>query len=159
MFRKLTTMFMALCVIFSCFVSPAMAADNDSEQNILVTDGMVMELPGLSTASPCGTGGPAPLVTNIELAGAGKLKSTGNFGILLKVTGYGHDRAYFDGVEVDSEEVDYFINYGTTADGFYYLYDVGFMPATGSGNHTFTVTFRSVRDSNKTMTFTQNFPF
>lgn len=155
MCKKVTTLFMAVFMILSCCISPAMAADGDlnySEDMVQVPS----ELPGASDVSTCGFGGPAPLVTNIELYGEGRL-SNGNYYITLKVTGYGYDRAYVDGVEIKSEEIGYFINYGTTADGFYYRYDFGFYPAPGSV-HTFTVTFRSVQNTSKTMTFTQNFP-
>lgn len=156
MYKKMTTLFMAFCMILSCCISPAMAADSD----LSCSEDMVMVPPELSNTpgvSTCGFGGPAPLVTNIELYDRGYL-SNGNYYITLKVTGYGRDWAYVDGVEIKSEEIDYFINYGTTADGFYYRYDFGFAPALGSV-HTFTVTFRSVRDSSKTMTYTAPFYF
>lgn len=155
MYKKMTTLFMAFCMILSCCISPAMAADSD----LSCSEDMVMVPPELSNTpgvSTCGFGGPAPLVTKIEFVREVNLDN-GNYGIILKVTGYGHDRAYVDGVEIKSEEIDYFINYGTTADGFYYRYDFGFYPAPGSV-HTFTVTFRSVRDSNKTLTYTNSFP-
>ena len=95
MCKKVTTLFMAVFMILSCCISPAMAADSDlnySEDMVQVPS----ELPGASDVSTCGFGGPAPLVTNIELYGEGRL-SNGNYYITLKVTGYGYDRAYVDG--------------------------------------------------------------
>lgn len=154
--RHLFSLLMALCMISACCISPAMAADDDtscSEDMVLVPAGQF----GTPDASTYGFGGPAPYVTNIELIYQGPIPG-GNYGIRLKVTGYGRDWAYLDGVAIKSEEIDYFINYGTTADGFIYQYDFGFYPEPGSV-HKFTVTFRSVRDSNKTMTFTKNFSF
>ena len=96
--------------------------------------------------------GPAPQVTKIERYKIGWLTDNPtHLGIILKVTGYGHDKAYFEGVEIDSEEIGYFINYGNTADGFYYLYDCG--EITSIGTYHFTVTFTSIATPYSKLTY------
>lgn len=104
-------------------------------------------------------GDTAPIVTKIELAGYGWLASNpDHFGILLKVTGYGNSTATFNGKKVNYTVTDYFINYGTTADGFYHLYDCGTIPDEG-GTYEFDVTYRSTSDFTKTLSFSTSFTF
>lgn len=103
--------------------------------------------------------GPAPQVTDIQLADYGWLEN-GNFGVIIKVYGYGSDNTTFDGQRISWIESEPFIISGTGADGFYYLYDCG--PITQEGDYIFATTFTSTnfpysqRSYSTTFTFTNN---
>ena len=66
--------------------------------------------------------GPAPQVTSISLYKYGWL-TNGNFGVTIKVYGYGSDTTTFDGRSISWIHQEPFIISGTGADGFYYTYD------------------------------------
>lgn len=100
--------------------------------------------------------GPAPQVTKIELEGYGWLQN-GNFGVILKVYGYGSDTTTFNGKSVSWIEKEPFIISGTGADGFYYLFDCG--PITAPGSYSFRSTFRSTNFPYKEVTYTDVFTF
>ena len=63
--------------------------------------------------------GPAPQVTSISLYKYGWL-TNGNFGVTIKVYGYGSDTTTFDGRSISWIHQEPFIISGTGADGFYY---------------------------------------
>ena len=100
--------------------------------------------------------GPAPQVTNIVLADAGWLDN-GNFGVVLKVYGYGSDTTTFNGRKITWFKKDPFIISGTGADGFYYWYDCG--PITAAGDYTFSTTFRSTNHPYTQRSYSRVFPF
>lgn len=62
--------------------------------------------------------GPAPQVTSISLYKYGWL-TNGNFGVTIKVYGYGSDTTTFDGRSISWIHQESFIISGTGADGFY----------------------------------------
>lgn len=130
--KKITSLFLVLifCLSMSstALAAPAATAlESEDGQN--------------TTYGWPGTGG-APQITKIEYVN--DYKVNGNLVIKLKVTGYGDDRrkAFFDGQAVSSTRGEYFINYGTTADGWYYTYDCG--PVPEPGNYVFETTFKSI---------------
>jgi len=147
--KKITSLFLVLifCLSMSATALAAPAAtaldDVSSEDNQSTTYGW----PGT---------GPAPQITKIEYAG--RTFVNGNVIVKLKVTGYGNDRgaAYFNGQSVSSTRGDYFINYGTTADGWYYTYDCGPTPETGS--YLFETTFKSTNAPYSTKYFSYYIP-
>ena len=100
--------------------------------------------------------GPAPQVTKIELENYGWLEN-GNFGVILKVYGYGSDVTTFNGKSISWIEQEPFIISGTGADGFYYLYDCGAI--TSPGSYPFRSTFTSTNFPNKKVTFNDVFTF
>ena len=100
--------------------------------------------------------GPAPQVTSISLYDAGWLDN-GNFGVIIKVYGYGSDTTTFNGRSISWFRQDPFIISGTGADGFYYWYDCG--PITQAGNYTFATTFRSTNFPYTQRSFSYVFPF
>ena len=75
--------------------------------------------------------GPAPQVTSISLYKYGWL-TNGNFGVTIKVYGYGSDTTTFDGRSISWIHQEPFIISGTGADGFYYTYDCGTITQAGS---------------------------
>lgn len=157
--KKLLSLFLSLC-IFSCCSITALAADTSETITVKPTD--VLTIPTshvLQPIMPRGNGGDAPPITKIELDSYGWLKDSGNFGIILKVTGYGNDngRAYFNNQKITSERLDYFINSGFTADGWYWLYDCG--PITEPGTYPFKTTFRSTNPPYNNLTFSTSFTF
>lgn len=100
--------------------------------------------------------GPAPQVTKIELEDFGWL-GNGNFGVILKVFGYGLDETYFDGNRIYPTQQIPFIIYGTSADGFYYVYDCG--PITETGMYQFKTTFTSINWPNSKVYYSEYFEF
>lgn len=100
--------------------------------------------------------GPAPQVTKIELEDYGWLEN-GNFGVILKVYGYGSDVTTFNGIRISWIEQEPFIISGTGADGFYYLYDCGAVTSTGS--YPFKSVFTSTNSPHKQVTFNDVFTF
>lgn len=165
--KSLTSLVLAVLMVMSLCI-PAAANDKNADSSSLhnrfehfiqETESTPAFFPKQDSSSPCAWGGPAPQITKIELDSYGALKETGNFGLILKVTGYGGDRgqAFFNGKPVEGEDVGYFINYGNSADGFYYLYDCGPMPA--SGTYKFTTKYRSVNAPYSTLSFSHNFTF
>lgn len=100
--------------------------------------------------------GPAPQVTKIELERIGWLEN-GNFGVILKVYGYGSDVTTFNGKDISWIEREPFIISGTGADGFYYLYDCG--PITAEGSYPFISTFTSTNYPHRKVTFRDTFTF
>lgn len=100
--------------------------------------------------------GPAPQVTKILLYNYGWLEN-GNFGVILKVYGYGSDTTTFNGRSISWIEQEPFIISGTGADGFYYLYDCG--PVTQPGNYSFKSTFRSTNFPYGQVSFSDVFTF
>lgn len=100
--------------------------------------------------------GPAPQVTSISLYKYGWL-TNGNFGVTIKVYGYGSDTTTFDGRSISWIHQEPFIISGTGADGFYYTYDCG--PITQAGSYRFNTTFRSTNFPNTTRSFSTVFTF
>ncbi len=100
--------------------------------------------------------GPAPQVTRIELEDFGWLQN-GNFGVILKVYGYGRDVTTFNGRTISWIEQEPFIISGTGADGFYYLYDCGAITAAGS--YPFKSIFTSTNSPHRQVTFNDVFTF
>lgn len=100
--------------------------------------------------------GPAPQVTSISLYRYGWL-TNGNFGVTIKVYGYGSDTTTFNGNRISWIDQEPFIVYGTGADGFYYTYDCG--PVTQAGSYTFSTTFRSTNYPYGTRSFSEVFTF
>ena len=148
--KRLANAFLAILMLFS-MTAASYATEVEPDSMINLTDELILTLDD-EGIQPQAWGGPAPQVTKIEPYKIGWLtdKPT-HLGIILKVTGYGHDTAYFNGVEIDSEEIGYFINYGNTADGFYYLYDCGEITAVGT--YRFTVTFTSIATPYSKLTY------
>ena len=81
----------------------------------------------------------------------------GNFGVTIKVYGYGSDTTTFDGRSISWIHQEPFIISGTGADGFYYTYDCG--PITQAGSYRFNTTFRSTNFPNTTRSFSTVFTF
>ena len=100
--------------------------------------------------------GPAPQVTRISLYRYGWL-TNGNFGVTIKVYGYGSDTTTFDGRSISWIHQEPFIVSGTGADGFYYTYDCG--PITQAGSYRFDTTFRSTNFPYSTRSFSEVFTF
>lgn len=100
--------------------------------------------------------GPAPQVTKIELENFGWLEN-GNFGVILKVYGYGRDVTTFNGKTISWIEQEPFIISGTGADGFYYLYDCGAI--TSEGSYPFQSIFTSTNFPYSKVTFNDVFTF
>ena len=100
--------------------------------------------------------GPAPQVTSISLYRYGWL-TNGNFGVTIKVYGYGSDTTTFDGRSISWIHQVPFIVSGTGADGFYYTYDCG--PITQAGSYRFDTTFRSTNFPYSTRSFSEVFTF
>lgn len=148
--KRFANAFLAIMMLLSMTaVSYATEVDPDSMINLADEITLIPANDGIQLQA---WGGPAPQVTKIEHYKMGWLTDNPtHLGIILKVTGYGHDRAYFNGVEIDSEEIGYFINYGNTADGFYYLYDCG--EITSIGTYQFTVTFTSIATPYSKLTY------
>lgn len=138
----------ALCVSASASALQVVAPDRQ----------LTLPPAGAHEIQPFGWNGTAPQVTRIELYNFGFMEN-GNFGVILKVTGYGNDmrRAFFNGNPLSSKQVGYFINYGNTADGFYWLYDCG--PITEAGSYPFTTTYKSTNAPYGTLTYTDEFVF
>lgn len=148
--KRFANALLAIMMLLS-MTAVSYATEVDPDSIINLTDELVLT-PSNDGIQPQAWGGPAPQVTKIERYSIGWLTDNPtHLGIILKVTGYGHDRAYFNGVEIDSEEVGYFINYGNTADGFYYLYDCG--EITSVGTYQFTVTFTSIATPYSKLTY------
>lgn len=156
--KKVLSLFMSI-LIFSCCITTALATSTSTQYNVLPDDSLVVP-DGGSQIMPLGIPGTgvAPQITKIELYDYGWLEN-GNFGVMLKVTGYGNDRnaAFFNGQSISSERKDYFINYGTTADGWYYLYDCG--PITACGTYLFETTFTSTNSPYTKVPFQTTFTF
>lgn len=81
----------------------------------------------------------------------------GNFGVTIKVYGYGSDTTTFDGRSISWIHQEPFIISGTGADGFYYTYDCGSI--TQAGSYRFNTTFRSTNFPNTTRSFSTVFTF
>jgi len=100
--------------------------------------------------------GPAPQVTKIELYDYGWLNN-GNFGVILKVYGYGQDESFFNGSRIYPIQQIPFIIYGIGADGFYYVYDCG--PVTEPDDYKFETTFTSINPPYSKVYFYEWFTF
>jgi len=151
---------LSVLMVFSMFCTTAFAVDDTTSITVDQNDALALPECHISSgASTCGWGGTPAQVTKIELYDCGWLEESGNFGIILKVTGYGKDNrnAFFNGTSVSSKRIGSFINYGNTADGFYYLYDCG--PITAAGIYTFKTTFTSTSSPNSKLSFTESFTF
>lgn len=141
----------AFCVIFSLAILigtaiPAYASDNIGQldkEGISVGEEVVGGQDVINPISPQWNpgDGPAPQVSQIQLANYGILESNGHFCVILKVNGYGSDITYFNGQRVYWFQQDPFIEYGIGADGFYYWYDCG--EVTQAGTYSFSSTFTS----------------
>lgn len=96
-----------------------------------------------------GWGGPAPYVTKVEMYNKDVNLPNGNYGIILKVTGYGNDRgkAMLNKEAVVGEMTGYFIDYGISADGFYYTYDLGKYDEESIKGLTFETVFSSTNNA------------
>ncbi len=95
-------------------------------------------------------------MTEIQLADYDWLEN-GNFGVIIKVYGYGSDNTTFDGHSISWIEREPFIISGTGADGFYYLYDCG--PVIEEGNYRFATTFTSTNFPYSQRSFSTTFTF
>lgn len=87
--------------------------------------------------------GPAKPVSSVRITKVGALNVSGregNVGVIVEVIGHGHDRATYDGRSVVHFDYSPIILYGTTVDGWYYIYDCG-KPTLGT--HDFEVILRS----------------
>lgn len=153
--KRFVCAFFVFLMLFSMTSVSIAAEDMSADQN--QTAELEMQfVAGVATsvglAQPCGWGGVAPQVTKIEPYALKPLgDGTNRFYFILKVTGYGHGRAFFDGNPVDESKYDYFINYGTTADGWYHRYLIG--PITAEGTYNFTVTIKSIAPPYSEMTY------
>ena len=138
--KRFASAFLSILMLFSMTVA-SYATEVEPDSMINLAEELTI-ISGDEGIQPQAWGGPAPQVTKIERYKIGWLTDNPtHLGIIFKVPGYGHERAYFNGVEIDSENIGYFINYGNTADGFYYLYDCG--EITSVGTYQFNVTFTS----------------
>lgn len=81
----------------------------------------------------------------------------GNFGVILKVYGFGRDNTTFDGRNISWIKQDLFTDFGTIADGSYYLYDCG--PITKAGRYEFKTTFTSINFPYGQKSYSTNFIF
>lgn len=140
--KKIVSIFLTLLMLFS-MTSAAIAAENTSADQNQTAELKMQLADGAKTSvelvQPRGWGGVAPQVTKIELYDYGRWNDgSGRFFVTLKVTGYGHGTAFFDGKPVDEDRYTYFINYGTTADGWYHRYLIG--PVYEPGVYDFSVT-------------------
>lgn len=154
--KKLLSFMLAICLI----VCGCVASASDANSAITVSNDDIVTVPTQNTKPGISTfawGGTAAQITKIELYDYGWMNDSGNFCVLLKVTGYGHDKATFNGKAINSDIVDYFINFGNTADGFIYLYDCG--PVTEPGTYPFEVTFTSTNSPYSKLTYRDAFTF
>lgn len=141
---------------------PELAKTNEEGMTVSVADdleGLTVEIAGNEDGvSPLWWpgDGPAPQVTKIELENFGWLEN-GNFGVILKVYGYGSDVTTFNGKTVSWIEQEPFIISGTGADGFYYLYDCG--AVTSAGSYPFQSIFTSTNFPYSKVTFNDVFTF
>lgn len=141
---------------------PELAKTNEEGMAVSATDdleGLTFEIAGNEDGiSPLWWpgDGPAPQVTKIQLERYGWLEN-GNFGVILKVYGYGSDVTTFNGKTIKWIEREPFIISGTGADGFYYLYDCG--PITAEGSYPFISTFTSTNSPHKKVTYNDVFTF
>lgn len=139
----------------------------DSPNTLLSTSGTSSDfsqslLPNLTNngISTYAWGGIAPQVTKIEPSTTySGFDTDGNYHIGLKVTGYGNDRnsVTFDGKSVSSTYKGYFINYGNSADGFYYSYNCG--KITSPGTYVFKGTYTSTNSPYSTLGFSYSVTF
>ena len=156
--KRFFSLFLVLCMSCCCSAT-AMAAP--ASISLTGTLSSVVVLPNeddqITPYGWPGTGA-APQITNIEHDDS-YWNEEGNWEVRLKVTGYGSDRnkAFFNGEPISSEVGRYFINYGTTADGWYYTYDCG--PITEPGDYLFETTFRSTNYPYSELTFQAVFTF
>ena len=149
--------FVSICCAFLMLFSMTFKASAIESSNELLDSSVVepVVVPGDDLIQPHGWGGVAPQVTKIEPYDLGVWgDGSGRIYLTLKVTGYGHGTAFFDGEPVAESKYDYFINYGTTADGFYHRYLLG--PLT-AGDHIFTVTIKSIAPPYSSLPFTFSF--
>lgn len=158
--KRFLALSLAVIMAFSVLCTNAFAADDTTSIMVDQNDALIPpECHTTSGASTFAWGGTPAQVTKIELYNYGWLKENGNFGVTLKVTGYGNDigSVFFNGNPISSKRIDYFINYGNAADGFYYLYDCG--PITSIGTYDFTTTFTSTAPPYSKMSFSERFTF
>lgn len=155
--KRLFGLILALCMICGSLTN-ASAANVNFVENSGTSAQPTLTPTSTPAIQPFAWNGTAAQVTRIELDGRGWLPN-GNWGVRLKVTGYGSDmrRSFFNGNPVSSKNDGYFINYGNCADGFYYLYDCG--PITAAGTYTFKTTFRSTNSPYSERTFSCDFTF
>ncbi|MDE6253090.1 MAG: hypothetical protein K2M78_10710 [Lachnospiraceae bacterium] len=132
-----------------------MTVDIASNQEGLAVEGIGSNEEGISPLWWPGDG-PAPQVTSISLYRYGWL-TNGNFGVTIKVYGYGSDTTTFNGKSISWINQEPFIVSGTGADGFYYTYDCG--PITQAGSYRFETTFRSTNFPYTTRSFSETFTF
>lgn len=159
--KRFVSAFFVFLMLFSMTSVAVAAEDTSADQNLTVELKMQIVSDAATSGElvqPCGWGGVAPQVTKIEPYALGPWDDGPNrFYFTLKVTGYGHGRAFFDGNPVDESKYDYFINYGTTADGWYHRYLIG--PITEEGTYDFTVTIKSIAPPYSEMTYSCQLTF
>lgn len=100
--------------------------------------------------------GSAPQVTSIQLYDYLWLEN-GNFGVILKVYGYGRDNTTFDGRKISWIKQSLFTDFGTVADGSYYTYDCG--PITKAGKYEFKTMFTSTNFPYSQKSYSASFTF
>ena len=159
--KKFVCAFFVFLMLFS-MTSMAIAAEDMSADQSLTPELEMQLVDGAATSvelvQPRGWGGVAPQVTKIELYDYGVWNDgSGRFFITLKVTGYGHGKAFFDGKPVDEDKYMHFINYGTTADGWYHRYLIG--PVYEPGVYDFSVTIKSIATPYSELPFFAQFEF
>ena len=159
--KRFTSAFLAFLMLFS-MVSMAAAVEGTPDGQEPAAELEMRLVDGADSSAelvqPRGWGGTPPQVTKIELYDYGVWNDgSGRFFVTLKVTGYGKGIAYFNGERVAEEKYMHFINYGTTADGFYHRYLIG--PVTEPGIYDFSVTIRSTNAPYTTLPFYTQFEF
>jgi len=164
MFKRILSLFMMMVMISAVGIPFAFAAGNspiirNEDGSIVVDMDKMVTLPDCEDIpSPQAYNGTGAAITKIELYDIGWMnENPDHFAVVLKVTGYGNCKAFFNGNPVVSSDIiGHFINYGYTADGFFWLYDCG--PVPGPGTYRFNTTFKSTNYPT-TLSYAEDFTF
>lgn len=153
--KKMLNLVLTLVMLLSVAI-PASAATPSLE--ITVDTQEQVSSDSNQSIQPLSWGGAAAQVTKIELYDYYIDDVTNHFFVVLAVTGYGHDKSYFNGKAVTSTLVRSFtLDGGPGADGFIWSYDCG--EITEPGDYTFTSVYTSTNSPYTQKSFSCTFTF